>query len=87
MSSIFETIIEEEETEDKPIIDDVTGEEIIMAPAVVREPSSKDEYQKRPKQYVNGVDVSILVSRELYFDHEGKPITTSLKDYTKNIIQ
>ena len=58
-----------------------------MAPAVVREPSSTDEYQKRPKQYVNGVDVSVLVSRELYFDHDGKPITTSLKDYTKSIIQ
>jgi len=27
------------------------------------------------------------VSRELYFDHNGKPITTSLKDYTKTIIQ
>lgn len=33
------------------------------------------------------MDVSILVSRELYFDSNGKPITTSLKDYTKNIIQ
>jgi type I restriction enzyme R subunit len=29
----------------------------------------------------------VLVSRELYFDHNGKPITVSLKDYTKNIIQ
>lgn len=83
----LETIIDEEESEDSPIIDEVSGDEIIMAPAVVREPSSKDEYQKRPKQYVNGVDVSILVSRELYFDHDGKPITTSLKDYTKSIIQ
>ena len=83
----LETIIDEEETEDSPIIDEVSGEEIIIAPAVVREPSSADEYQKRPKQYVNGVDVSILVSRELYFDHDGKPITTSLKDYTKSIIQ
>ena len=81
------TITEEEEAEDTPIIDEVSGDEIIIAPAVVREPSSTDEYQKRPKQYVNGVDVSILVSRELYFDHDGKPITTSLKDYTKTIIQ
>jgi type I restriction enzyme R subunit len=81
------TLVEEEELEETPIVDEVSGEEIIIAPAVVREPSSKDEYQKRPKQYVNGVDVSILVSRELYFDYEGKPITTSLKDYTKNIIQ
>jgi type I restriction enzyme R subunit len=81
------TIIEEEENEDTPIIDEISGDEIVIVPAVVREPSSAEEYQKRPKQYVNGVDVSILVSRELYFDSNGKPITTSLKDYTKNIIQ
>ncbi|HQF29544.1 MAG TPA: DEAD/DEAH box helicase family protein, partial [Bacteroidia bacterium] len=43
--------------------------------------------QPREKVYVNGVDVSVLVSRELYFDHMGKPITISLKDYTKNIIK
>lgn len=81
------TLVEEEELEESPIIDEVTGEEIEIAPAVVREPSSIGEYKKRPKQYINGVDVSVLVSRELYFDTNGKPITTSLKDYTKNIIQ
>lgn len=81
------TIVQEEEQEEKPIIDDITGEEIIIIPPKVREPSGREEYKARPKQYVNGVDVSILVSRELYFDHNGKPITTSLKDYTKNIIQ
>jgi type I restriction enzyme R subunit len=81
------TLVEEEELEEAPIIDEVSGEEIEIAPAVVREPSSKGEYEKRTKQYVNGVDVSVLVSRELYFDTNGKPITTSLKDYTKNIIQ
>lgn len=81
------TLVEEEELEEVPIIDEVSGEEIEIAPAVVREPSSKGEYEKRTKQYVNGVDVSVLVSRELYFDTNGKPITTSLKDYTKNIIQ
>jgi type I restriction enzyme R subunit len=80
-------LVEEEELEEAPIIDEVSGEEIEIAPAVVREPSSKGEYEKRTKQYVNGVDVSVLVSRELYFDTNGKPITTSLKDYTKNIIQ
>jgi len=41
----------------------------------------------RSKIYVNGVDVSILVSRELYFDQHGKPITTSLKDHTREIIK
>lgn len=42
---------------------------------------------KREKVFVNGVDVSILVSREMYFDNDGKPITVSLKDHTKKIIQ
>lgn len=41
----------------------------------------------REKVFVNGVDVSILVSREMYFDNDGKPITVSLKDHTKKIIQ
>jgi type I restriction enzyme R subunit len=36
---------------------------------------------------VNGVDVSFLISRELYFDQYGKPITISLKDHTKEIIR
>lgn len=33
------------------------------------------------------MDVSVLISRELYFDQHGKPITTSLKDHTKQIIK
>ncbi len=40
-----------------------------------------------PLFYVNGVDVTILVTRELYFNKEGKPITVSLKDYTQQIIK
>lgn len=75
---------------DDPIIDD-RGEEIIIdGPANPRVPVVNDpptDYKKRPKQYINGVDVSVLVSRELYFDSEGKPIVVSLKDYTKSIIQ
>lgn len=42
---------------------------------------------KREKVYVNGVDVSVLISREMHFDHQGKPITVSLKDHTKQIIR
>lgn len=81
-------VTDEEELDDVPITDDITGEEIIIVPAVVRILNDpKEEYKKRPKQYINGVDVSVLVSRELYFDNNGKPLTLSLKDYTKNIIQ
>ncbi|WP_281227921.1 EcoAI/FtnUII family type I restriction enzme subunit R [Flavobacterium aquiphilum] len=83
------TIIDEEEEENTPIIDDVTGEEIIIAKPKIRNPVNEPstEYVKRPKQYINGVNVSVLVSRELFFDSNGKPITISLKDHTKEIIK
>jgi type I restriction enzyme, R subunit len=81
-------LVEEEENEDTVIIDEISGDEITMVKPKVRSfEESPEPYIKRPKQYINGVDVSVLVSRELYFDNQGKPITTSLKDYTKNIIQ
>ena len=44
--------------------------------------------QPKPKSkvVVNGVDVTALNQRELYFDNSGKPITVSLKDYTREIV-
>jgi len=83
-------IVDEEENETTPIIDDTTGTEIIMVKPQIRYPENeKSSVVKDPraKIYVNGVDVSVLVSRELYFDQNGKPITTSLKDHTKEIIK
>jgi type I restriction enzyme, R subunit len=82
-------IEDDEEQDETPIIDEVTGVEITIVKPVIRntfeEPQT--EYIKRPKQYINGVNVSVLVSRELYFDSNGKPITISLKDHTKEIIK
>jgi type I restriction enzyme R subunit len=82
------TIIDEEDNETTPIIDDITGAEIIIAKPEIRNPVNEPdtEYVKREKQYINGVNVSVLVSRELFFDSNGKPITISLKDHTKEII-
>jgi len=82
-------IIDEEEKDETPIIDDVTGEEIVINPPTIRNPGEEPnpEYKKRVKQYINGVEVSVLVSRELYFDNNGKPITISLKDHTREIIK
>jgi len=79
-------IIDEEEDNLDPIIDDETGEELF--PELPELPGSPflEEEERRGKVYVNGVDVSILVSRELHFDLNGKPITTSLKDHTRDII-
>lgn len=82
-------IVDEEENIDKPFIDEETGEEIEIEP-VIRKPEPETIIEKpKPKQkvYVNGVDVSVLISREMYFDYNGKPITTSLKDHTKELIK
>lgn len=43
--------------------------------------------QKSEKIYVNGVDVTILNTRQLYFDKEGKPVTISLKDYSRDLLR
>jgi type I restriction enzyme, R subunit len=83
-------IVDEEETDTSPIIDDVTGDEIKVEKPKIRYPeheSTNVVREPRQKVYVNGVDVSVLISREMYFDQHGKPITTSLKDHTKEIIK
>lgn len=81
-------IIPEEEKDDTPIVDSETGEEVIIIPPTSSQPStSKKTTTPREKIYVNGVDVSVLISREMYFDNQGKPITVSLKDYTRDIIK
>lgn len=84
-------IIDEEETDTAPIIDEITGTEIEVAKPAVRYPTNDAtttvQDGPREKVYINGIDVSVLVSREMYFDNQGKPITTSLKDHTKKIIQ
>ena len=85
------TIIDDEENSVEPIIDIVNGDEIELIPPVIRNPIDDNidstVSESKNKVYVNGVDVSILISREMYFDQFGKPITTSLKDHTKTIIK
>jgi type I restriction enzyme R subunit len=87
----LEGIIDEEEYNKDPIIDIETGEEIEIVPPEIRYPEADfppmTVNEPRQKVYVNGVDVSVLISRELHFDQHGKPITTSLKDHTKEIIK
>lgn len=82
-------IIDEEEVDETTIIDIVSGEEIIIEKPDIRTPVNEPgaEYTRRVKQYVNGIDVSVLISRELYFDSNGKPITVSLQDHTREIIK
>ena len=84
------TIVEEEENDTSPIVDEISGEEIEIEPEIrYPEPQTTTSNVNEPRQkvYVSGVDVSILISREMYFDNDGKPITTSLKDHTKELIK
>ena len=81
------TILDEEEADDSPIIDEETGEELTVEPPKIRTPETtgggRTAYRK---VVVNGVDVSVLVSRELSFDKDGKLITRKLTDYTKEVV-
>ncbi|MCO5286842.1 MAG: DEAD/DEAH box helicase family protein [Chitinophagaceae bacterium] len=84
-------IVDEEEESTEPIIDIETGEEIEITPPGIRYPQPEfprlTANESKHKVYVNGVDVTVLISREVYFDQHGKPITTSLKEHTKEIIK
>lgn len=84
-------IVDEEEESTEPIIDIETGEEIEITPPGIRYPQPEfprlTANESKHKVYVNGVDVTVLISREVYFDQHGKSITTSLKEHTKEIIK
>ncbi|TGE20550.1 DEAD/DEAH box helicase [Hymenobacter aquaticus] len=83
-----------------PIIDDVTGKPVEFpadpdpAAPVVAEPKIRypqgggaTNGQRREKIYVNGVDVTVLLERELIFDEHGKPVTIKLTDYARQKVQ
>lgn len=44
----------------------------------------KPDFCKKEKIYIRGVDVSVLSERKQFLDADGKLITCSLKEYTKN---
>ena len=84
----LEGIIEEEENEilEGPF----TEEDVEVFPPEIRQPPESfnpNSEEPRQKIYVNGVDVTVLITRELYFDHTGRPVTTNLKDHTMEIIK
>lgn len=81
----FESPDEEIDT-DEPVVDESGDEvifetppEIIGGGEVIGEP--------RPKYYVNGVNVAVLNERIQYMDSNGKLITGSLKDYTRQKVR
>ncbi|RLD58495.1 MAG: type I restriction endonuclease [Bacteroidetes bacterium] len=76
-----------EEEQEETIIDD-NGEEIIFDDPTTDLPEGGVIISEpRIKQYVNGVDVSILNERIQYLDSNGKLITENLKDYTRKKVR
>ena len=80
----------DDEIDSNETITDEDGEEIIFEPPS-EEPDIIDGgdiiSEPRAKYYVNGVNVSVLNERFQYMDGNGKLITGSLKDYTKQKVR
>ncbi len=80
----------DEETDDIPITDNVTGENIEFSCSEIPDITIKHDppaYGKRRKVTVNGVEVSIIKERVQYMGSDGKIITESLRDYTRRNVQ
>ncbi len=78
----------EDETDEKTLIDEQTGDEIIFPEPEKPDISidNNDGGVKRRKVIVNGVEVTIGNERVQYMGADGKIITESLRDYTKKSI-
>ncbi|MCD6367060.1 MAG: DEAD/DEAH box helicase family protein [Bacteroidales bacterium] len=73
----------EDETADEPITD-IDGEEVEFPDPPEIEGGGEIEEEPRRKIRVDGVEVKIVNERVQYLGADGKIITESLKDYTKN---
>ncbi|MEP2759030.1 MAG: DEAD/DEAH box helicase family protein [Hyphomicrobiales bacterium] len=84
----FET--PQDEVDEGDTITDEDGDEITFEPPI-SPPDIIDGgeiiSEPRPKFYVNGVNVAILNERIQYMDGNGKLITGSLKDYTRQKVR
>ncbi|MEK0448231.1 MAG: hypothetical protein RL088_499 [Verrucomicrobiota bacterium] len=80
----------DEEADDTPTTDELTGDEIDFP-----EPDKPDvsfnedpaEYGRRRKITVNGVEVTVIKERVQYMGDDGKIITESLRDYTRKNVR
>ena len=74
----------DEETDDTPVSDILTGEAIdFPSPGTEIHIEKSGEYERRRKVTVNGVAVTIINERVQYLGADGKIITESLRDYTR----
>ncbi len=81
----------DEEVDDTPVTDDLTGEEIDFPEPETPDVSIVNEdpgvYGKRRKITVNGVEVTVIKERVQYMGDDGKIITESLRDYTRKSVR
>jgi len=79
----------EDEANTDEVITGEDGEEIIFDPPAPPEiiDGGEIETEPREKYYVNGVNVAVLNERVQYMDGDGKLITGSLRDYTKQKVR
>lgn len=80
----------DEETDDTPSTDEPSGGDINYPDPEtpdIRIKEDTDEYGKRRKVTVNGVEVTIVKERVQYMGDDGKIITESLRDYTRKSVR
>jgi len=80
----------EDEGEDATVIDDLTGEEVDFPEPEqpdVTIPEGDPPEGRRQKVTVRGVEVSIVKERVQYLGGDGKIITESLRDYTRENVR
>jgi len=78
------------ETDERPVTDDLTGDEIDFP-----EPEKPDVSidgdptppERRRKITINGVEVTVIKERVQYMGDDGKIITESLRDYTRKNVR
>lgn len=64
-----------------------TEEETPINPYTITDNQNFTNENDENKVVVNGVDVKVLVNRELSFDHEGKLIVVGIKDFTREKVK
>ena len=79
----------ENEADDITITDDLTGDEVVFPDPIIPDNSNSEDpggYSNGRKITVNGIEVLIIKERVQYMGTDGKIITESLRDYTRNNI-
>lgn len=77
----------DKEMGDAPMIDVLTGDEVVFPPAPLFTEDSQKEYGVTRKVIVNGVEVTVLNERVQYMGEDGRIINEHLRAYTRRNVQ